>query len=69
MPSWRYRLIDLANLPRWTRELDLLNEAGKDGWELVIINPNNVAYLRRAVDTQTNAPDDRKGRRKQGSVG
>ena len=64
MPSWRYRLIDLANLPRWTRELDLLNEVGKEDWELVIINTNNVAYLRRAVDAQANAPDDRRGRRK-----
>ena len=67
MPRWQYLSIDLANLPPLTDELDLLDEAGEVGWELVTINTNNVAYLRRAVD-QANAPDDRR-RRRQGGVG
>jgi len=69
MPRWQYLSIDLANLPRWTDELDLLNEAGEVGWELMTITTNNVAYLRRAVDAPASAPDDRRVRRGRGSVG
>jgi hypothetical protein len=67
LPRWQYLSIDLANLPRWTDELDLLNEAGEVGWELILITSNNIAYLRRAVDAEANAQDDR--RERQGGVG
>jgi hypothetical protein len=70
MPRWQYLSIDLANLPPRVDELDLLEEAGDVGWELVIITPNNIAYFGRAVDAQPNAPDDRRGRRRRlGGVG
>jgi hypothetical protein len=70
MPRWQYLSIDLANLPPRADELDLLEEAGEVGWELVIITPNNIAYFRRAVDAQANAPDERRGRRSRlGGVG
>jgi len=69
MPSWQYRSIDLAHLPPRTDELDLLDEAGENGWELVTITTNNVADLRRAVDAQANPPDDRRARRRQVGVG
>ena len=35
MPEWRYDKIDLGGLPRRTSDIDVLNDAGKDGWELV----------------------------------
>jgi len=50
MPEWKYRKIDL-NLHRpQGDELELLNAAGADGWELVGISSNNMAYLKREVE-------------------
>jgi hypothetical protein len=45
--EWEYRKIDLNQLPRKTEDIDLLCEAGLDGWEVVAILENNVAYLKR----------------------
>jgi hypothetical protein len=49
MPEWEYRKLDLNNLPRKVEDIDLLCDAGKEGWELVQISPNNIAYLKRAL--------------------
>jgi hypothetical protein len=49
MPYWEYREIHLSQLPRRTNEVDLLNDAGEDGWELVNVTRKNVAYLKRQV--------------------
>jgi hypothetical protein len=49
MPQWQYRTIHLNDLPRKTDEIDLLNDAGEEGWELVVIAANNVAYLKRQI--------------------
>ena len=49
MSEWEYRKIDL-NLHRpQGDELDLLNAAGAEGWELVGITSNNFAYLKREI--------------------
>ena len=49
MSEWEYRKIDL-NLHRpQGDELDLLNAAGAEGWELVGITSNNFAYLKREM--------------------
>jgi DNA-binding protein H-NS len=48
--EWQYRKIDLNQLPRKTDEIDVLCDAGEEGWELVTILPNNVAYLKRELD-------------------
>ena len=45
MPEWEYRKIDLNQYRPRGDELDLLNAAGADGWELVGIASNNMAYL------------------------
>jgi len=47
--EWEYRKIDLNQLPRKTDDIDLLCDAGDEGWELVAILANNVAYLKRLV--------------------
>ena len=47
MAEWEYRKIDLNQVPRKTDEVDVLCDAGEEGWELVTILPNNVAYLKR----------------------
>jgi len=49
MPKWEYLVIDLSDLPRRTGEMDLLNDAGVNGWELVSLTSNNKAYLKRQV--------------------
>ena len=50
MPQWEYRKIDLNNVPAKASDLDALDDAGKDGWELVGITANNVAYLKRMLE-------------------
>ena len=55
MPQWEYRKIDLNNVSAKSSDLDTLDDAGKDGWELVGITANNCAYLKRAVE-DPNAP-------------
>jgi hypothetical protein len=50
MPRWEYRKIDLSDLPRRADDLDLLNDAGENGWELVTIGANGVAYFKRKVE-------------------
>jgi hypothetical protein len=37
MPQWEYCEVDLGDRPRRTNKIDLLNDAGKDGRELVAI--------------------------------
>jgi FMN phosphatase YigB (HAD superfamily) len=45
MAPREYLTIDLANLPPKTDELDLLDDAGKDGWKLTSITNNQCQRL------------------------
>jgi len=52
--KWEYRKIDLNQLPRRGNrqvgdDLDLLNDVGRDGWELVHISVHKIAYLKRGT--------------------
>ena len=49
MREWEYRKIALNQLSPKTADVDVLNDAGDEGWELVAILANNVAYLKRQV--------------------
>jgi hypothetical protein len=49
MPQWEYQKLDLNDAPRGADEIVILNDAGRDGWELVAITPNNVAIFKRQV--------------------
>jgi hypothetical protein len=49
MSQWEYEKLDLNDTPRKSDEIDVLNDAGQEGWELVAITPNNVAILKREV--------------------
>jgi hypothetical protein len=60
MPEWEYRKLDLNNLPRKVEDIDLLCDAGKEGWELVQISPNNIAYLKRALSEPKIKPAKRR---------
>lgn len=50
MPRWEYRRIDIATTPRRGDDIDLLDDAGSNGWELVGITVNGTAYLKRELD-------------------
>jgi hypothetical protein len=50
MRRWEYKKLALNEAPRRGDEIDLLCDAGDDGWELVAVLPNGVAYLKREVD-------------------
>jgi len=56
MPQWEYNKIDLNNVSAKSNELDSLDDAGKDGWELVGITANNFAYLKRPLEDPTAPP-------------
>ena len=47
MATWEYRTIDLNDVPARRGEIDVLNGAGRDGWMLVLITANRIAYLKR----------------------
>ena len=49
MPEWEYTTVSLNDRPYKTRPIDVLNDVGEEGWELVIITPNQIAYLKRQV--------------------
>ena len=58
--AYEYRKIDLGTVPAKLSDIDVLNDAGKDGWELVAIAANYCAYLRRLKPAQK-APQSRDG--------
>jgi hypothetical protein len=47
--NFEYEKINLNYIPRGGDDIDLLDELGKDGWELIAITANNIAYLKRQV--------------------
>jgi len=49
MPQWQYRVVDLNDAPRGSDEIDVLNDAGGEGWELIGITANNIAYMKRQI--------------------
>lgn len=50
MAEWEYRKIDLNQQHPRRDDIDILNAAGADAWELVGITSNNMAYLKRLVE-------------------
>lgn len=47
MVRWQYKTIDLGARSWKESEIDLLNRAGEQGWELVAITPPLVAWMRK----------------------
>jgi hypothetical protein len=47
MPQWQYRTIYLNETPLGSDAIAVLNDAGGEGWELVGITANNVAFMKR----------------------
>jgi hypothetical protein len=47
--GWEYLTINFYELPLAAQISDALNDVGKDGWELVKITANEVAYFKRPI--------------------
>jgi hypothetical protein len=56
MPEWEYATVSLSDLPAKTHPVDVLNDAGVQGWELVAITPNNIACLKRQIPRRRSRP-------------
>jgi hypothetical protein len=65
MPRWEYRTIELNEFRPGDDDINALNDAGKEGWELVGIAAHNIAYMKRQVTSlaspQQKAPSDNGG--------
>jgi hypothetical protein len=59
MRQWEYLRLDLSDAPRRGAEIDVLNRAGGEGWELVTVTSNGIAILKRESGQQAKS-----GRRK-----
>jgi hypothetical protein len=49
MPQWEYRRLDLNDAPRRSDDIEVLNRAGSEGWELVSVTNNGIAYVKRPI--------------------
>ena len=51
VPSWEYRVFDtgVTNNNSVSRLQDMLNDFGRDGWELVRITPNSPTAISKAA--------------------
>jgi hypothetical protein len=49
MRTWEYTKIALNEASRQGDDVDVLCAAGENGWELVAVLPNGVAYLKREI--------------------
>ena len=57
MSHWEYRKINLNDVPRKSDDIDVLTDAGEQGWELIAITPNNIAYLKRVLEVAAPAQE------------
>jgi hypothetical protein len=48
--AWEYRKIDLTASNHGIGDIELLNAAGEQGWEVVHISSENIAYLKRPIE-------------------
>jgi hypothetical protein len=63
MHTWEYMTINLCELSLAAQSSDALNDAGKEGWELVAITSNGMAYFKRGTLAATAAPARRSTRK------
>jgi hypothetical protein len=53
VPELEYITITLSDLPPEILDVDVLNDAGKKGWEPITITVNHVAYLKRQIEKRS----------------
>jgi hypothetical protein len=49
MTHWEYVKLDLASISIRETEVEALNRAGENGWELVAITSNGIALMKRPL--------------------
>jgi hypothetical protein len=49
MLKWDYLKVDINHPLHKATDVDLLGKAGGEGWELVVITANSIAYLKRPI--------------------
>ena len=64
MQEWEYSKVDLNDLPRRVEDIDLLNDAGAEGWEVIMITPNRIANLKRQIERPMLTPSRSSSRAK-----
>ena len=52
MSEWEYQKLDLNDARPRQDDVDMLNRAGREGWELVAVTPSGVAYLKREKESE-----------------
>jgi hypothetical protein len=57
---YEYLKIDLNGLPKLGDDVALLNDAGREGWRLVMISANSFAYVEREIEKEAPAPAPRR---------
>jgi DNA repair photolyase len=60
MSQWEHRKFNLNEAPRKLDDIDLLNDAGEQGWELVTITTNSMAYFKRRLEDTAPPPTARR---------
>lgn len=50
MAAWEYRKLDLNDVPHRRDQIDLMREAGEEGWQLIVLTDNLIAYFKRELD-------------------
>ena len=62
MKTWEYKIINVRseNYSMDPRRAEELNRLGDDGWELVSISNNNVAYMKRQHPEPAPVPTTRR---------
>jgi hypothetical protein len=49
MSEWEYLKLDLNSVSPRGDDIRLLNRAGSEGWELVSVTQQGIAFLKRAI--------------------
>ena len=52
MTRWEYARLDLGSISTNMTDVEVLNGAGDEGWELIAITGNNIAYFKRPIAAQ-----------------
>lgn len=50
--KYEYLKIDLNPVSSKRADIDLINDAARDGWRLVWVTPNSFAYLEREIEEE-----------------
>jgi len=56
MTRWEYARLDLSPVSAKETDVDILNHAGENGWELIVITANNSRPIQSACTSFHRSP-------------